>query len=223
MCGRFVLFSSLDDIVREFEIERVQAQLRPSYNVAPTQKVAVVVRNQGVNVLDKMVWGLIPSWARDPGIGSRMINARSETVHEKPSFKRPFKSQRCLIVADGFYEWQKTNGTKVPMFLRLRSKRPFGLAGLYDVWKTSAGEKITSCTIITTNANQLVRPIHNRMPVILSQSDQAVWLDAGPQPTERLLSLLAPYPAGEMEAYAVSRMVNSPENDDPGCIEPVGG
>ncbi|MBC8253012.1 MAG: SOS response-associated peptidase [Ardenticatenia bacterium] len=223
MCGRFVLFSSLDDIVREFEIERVQAQLRPSYNVAPTQEVAVVVRDQGVNVLDKMVWGLIPSWARDPGIGSRMINARSETVHEKPSFKGPFKSQRCLIVADGFYEWQKTNGGKVPMFIRLRSRRPFGLAGLYDVWKTLAGEKITSCTIITTNANQLVRPIHNRMPVILSHSDQAVWLDAAPQPTERLLSLLAPYPADEMEAYAVSRMVNSPKNDDPRCIEPVGG
>jgi len=222
MCGRFVLFSSLDDIVREFEIERVQAQLRPSYNVAPTQEVAVVVRNQGVNVLDKMVWGLIPHWASDPGIGSRMINARSETVHEKPSFKRPFKSQRCLIVADGFYEWQKTDGTKVPMFIRLRSRRPLGLAGLYDAWKTPAGENLRSCTIITTDANQLVQPIHNRMPVILSPADQAAWLEAGPQPTERLLSLLAPYPAGEMEAYAVSRMVNSPKNDDPGCIEPVG-
>ena len=223
MCGRFVLFSSLDDIVREFEIGRIQAQLRPRYNVAPTQEVAVVVRDQGVNVLDMMVWGLIPSWAKDPSIGSRMINARSETVHEKPSFKRPFKNQRCLIVADGFYEWQNTDGTKVPMFIRLRSRRPFGLAGLYDVWKTAAGENLTSCTIITTNANQLVRPIHNRMPAILSQSDQAVWLDAAPQPTERLLSLLGPYPAGQMEVYAVSRMVNSPKNDDPRCIEPVGG
>ena len=156
MCGRFALYRSLEEIKEAFSIQQVNLELEPSYNVAPTQDVAVVVQREEGNTLEKMRWGLIPFWAKDPSIGSRMINARSETVHEKNSFKRPLKSQRCLIIADGFFEWQKTWQSKVPMFIQLKSKRPFGFAGLYDVWKSPEGEAITSCTIITTDANDFI-------------------------------------------------------------------
>jgi len=223
MCGRFALYRGLEEIKEAFQVQQVSADLEPSYNVAPTQDVAVVVqRPEGVS-LEKMRWGLIPFWAKDPGIGSRMINARSETVHEKPSFKRPLKNRRCLVVADGFYEWQKVDGTKIPTFIRLKSQRPFGFAGLYDVWKPPDGEAITSCTIITTDANPFLQPIHNRMPVILPRPQEALWLDPAIQNVDELLSILTPYPAEEMEAYAVSRLVNSTQNNTPECIQPLTG
>jgi len=221
MCGRFALYSSLDEIKEVFSVQQVEMDLGPSYNVAPTQKVAVVVHKDGVVHLRPMVWGLIPAWAKDASIGSRMINARSETLGQKPSFRRPLSSQRCLIVADGFFEWQKSEQGRIPMFIRLKSRRPLGFAGLYDVWTSPSGEKITSCTIITTDANELVRPIHDRMPVILPRPDYATWLDPAPQSAARLLPLLRPYLAQEMEAYPVSRLVNSPANNGPQIVEPV--
>ena len=221
MCGRFAFFTGLEEIKEAFQIQRVNCELEPSYNVAPTQEVAVVVQREAGNSLETMRWGLIPFWAKDPGIGSRMINARSETLHEKPSFKRPLKSQRCLIIADGFFEWQKVGQGKIPMFIRLKSKRPFGFAGLYDVWKSPEGETITSCTIITTDANDFIRSIHHRMPVILPKPQEAIWLNPAIQNIDELRFALAPYPAGEMEAYEVSRLVNSPGNNTPECIRPV--
>lgn len=221
MCGRFVLYSSLDDIVRAFDVQQTQLQLRPSYNIAPTQSVAVVLQQHGANALEEMVWGLIPVWAKERGIGSRMINARAETLAEKPSFKRPLASQRCLVPADGFYEWRKTEQGKVPMLISLNSRRPFGFAGLYDTWTSPEGERVRSCTIITTGANDLVRAIHDRMPVILPKELEAAWLDPTSQTVGELLALLQPYPAHEMEAHAVPRSVNSVENNTPELIYPV--
>jgi putative SOS response-associated peptidase YedK len=222
MCGRFVLFSSPEELREAFAVQQVRFQVEPSYNVAPTQNVAVVVQREGVNTLEKMRWGLIPAWAKDPAIGSRMINARAETVAEKPSFKRPLKDRRCLVVADGFYEWQKTGQAKIPMFIRLKSGQPFGFAGLYDVWTSPEGEAVASCTIITTSANDLMQPIHDRMPVILPRSQQSTWLNPAIQTAADVLPLLVPYAAADMEAYPVSRLVNSPENNSPDCIRPVG-
>jgi putative SOS response-associated peptidase YedK len=221
MCGRFVVFSSLEEIREAFAVQQVRYQVEPSYNVAPTQSVAVVVQREGVNTLEKMRWGLIPAWAKDPAIGSRMINARAETVGEKPSFKRPLKDRRCLVVADGFYEWQKTGQAKIPMFIRLKSGQPFGFAGLYDVWTSPEGEATASCTIITTSANDLMQPIHDRMPVILPKSQESTWLNPAIQRAADVLPLLVPYSAADMEAYAVSRMVNSPENNSPDLIRAV--
>jgi len=221
MCGRFVLYRGLEEIQEAFDVQQVRWEPEPSYNIAPTQDVAVVVQRETGNSLEKMRWGLIPFWAKDPKIGSRMINARSETLGEKPSFKRPFKSQRCLVIADGFFEWAKTDRGKIPMFIRPKSERPLGLAGLYDVWTSPGGEPIASCTIVTTRANDFMQPIHDRMPLILSQVQEATWLDAATPNIAEWLSALAPYPSQEMEAYEVSRRVNSPQNNSIECIQPV--
>jgi putative SOS response-associated peptidase YedK len=221
MCGRFVLYRNLEEIKEAFDIEQVRWEPEVSYNIAPTQDVAVVVQQEGQNFLEKMRWGLIPSWAKDPKIGSRMINARSETLSEKPSFRRPFKGQRCLVIADGFFEWTETDHGKVPMFIRLKSQRPLGLAGLYDIWKSPQGETINSCTIVTTCPNDFMQPIHSRMPLILPKSQEAEWLDPTTPHIDEWLSALAPYPSQEMEAYEVSRRVNSPQNNSLECIQPT--
>ncbi|UCF29428.1 MAG: SOS response-associated peptidase, partial [Chloroflexota bacterium] len=191
----------------------------PRYNVAPTQPVAVVP-NDGTNRLDFFNWGLIPFWAKDPKIGSRLINARSETIAEKPSFRGSFKYKRCLILADGFYEWQKQPGskTKIPMYIHLKDRAPFAFAGLWDSWNSKDGSEIKSCTIITTQPNELVEQIHNRMPVILSPEGYAAWIQEGENDPELLKSLLHPYPSEEMAAYPVSTKVNSPQNDTPEVI-----
>ena len=221
MCGRFVLYRNLEEIQEAFDIQQVRWEPEPSYNVAPTQDVAVVVQREEVNSLEKMRWGLIPFWAKETKIGSRMINARSETLGEKPSFKRPFKSQRCLVIADGFFEWAKTDQGKIPMFIRLKSQGPLGFAGLYDLWVSPQSEAITSCTIVTTRPNDFMQAIHDRMPLILSKSQQATWLDVATPYIDEWLSSLAPYPSQEMEAYEVSRRVNSPQNNSVECIQPV--
>ena len=170
--------------------------------------------------MEMLKWGLIPSWADDPGIGARMINARSETVAEKPSFRRAFKERRCLIPADGFYEWQRTSGGKQPYYLRTKSGRPFAFAGLWESWDGD-GSEIHSCTILTTDANDLVGEVHHRMPVILPPGDYELWLDPDVREPGELLPLLAPYPANDMEVYQVSRRVNRPSNNDPDCVERV--
>jgi putative SOS response-associated peptidase YedK len=217
MCGRFTRSQSIPAIAAEFGVEQVSFDLSPSYNIAPTQRVAVII-SEGVKQLVPVQWGLVPSWAKDVSIGSKMINARAETITEKASYRNAFKKRRCLVVADGFYEWQKLAGTKRPVYIRLKSGKPFGFAGLYEFWKSPEGGELTTCTIITTEPNELMKPIHERMPVIIPREDQDVWLDPKSEDRTHLLDLLKPYPADEMEAYPVSKAVNSPGNNSPECI-----
>lgn len=214
MCGRFT-FIDIEDIRERFNAEPID--LKPNYNVAPTQDVPVIINGQ----LSMFRWGLIPFWAKDPTIGHKMINARAETVDEKPSFKHSLQRKRCLIVADGFYEWRKEGRTKRPYRITLKNKELFGFAGLWDTWKSPTGD-INSCTIITTTPNELMVSIHDRMPVILSRDSERVWLDQSIVDAGYLKSLLVPYPAEAMIAYAVSSYVNSVKNNGPECMVPLG-
>jgi putative SOS response-associated peptidase YedK len=217
MCGRFTRSQSIPAIAEEFGVDQASFDLEPSYNVAPTQEVAVIIID-GVKQLVPMQWGLVPSWAKDPSVGSKMINARAETITEKASYRSAFKKRRCLVVADGFYEWQNWGGAKRPMYIRLKSGKPFGFAGLYEVWSPPEGKELTTCTIITTEANEMVQPIHERMPVIIPREHQDRWLDPKTEDHTRLLELLKPYPSDQIEAYPVSKRVNSPRNNSPECI-----
>ena len=221
MCGRFTLTADPAELQEAFEwINFGNAQLSPRYNIAPTQPIAVVA-NTGTNKLDFFTWGLVPFWAKDPSIGSRMINARSETLAEKPSFKNAFKRRRCLILADGFYEWQKIPGekNKLPVYIHLKDGHPFAFAGLWEEWNSPDGSQILSATIITTEPNELVMPIHNRMPVILPAPAYEQWLQPGEADPQELNSLLRPFESSQMETYSVSRFVNNPRNDQPSCIQ----
>jgi putative SOS response-associated peptidase YedK len=220
MCGRYTLTVPVEILAEEFGVTGPLPEVPPSYNIAPTQEVAAVLTDDGERRLEMLRWGLIPSWADDPGIGSRMINARSETVPEKPSFRRAFRERRCLILADGFYEWKRTNDGKQPYYIRMEGGRPFAFAGLWESWR-GGREEIRSCTILTTEANDRVSNIHHRMPVILAPEDHELWLDPDVREADLLLPLLAPYPDDVMEAYPVSRFVNRPTNDDPRCVEPL--
>lgn len=220
MCGRFVRKTPVQAIAPLFGVEQIDTELEPSYNVAPSQQVLAVL-DDGVRRLLQLHWGLVPFWAKDPAIGNRMINARAETVAEKPSFRDAFKKRRCLIVADGFYEWRKEGQSKIPVYVHLKSGQPFGFAGLYEHWRSPEGQELRSCTILTTEPNELMRPIHNRMPVILPQEHHALWLDPTVLEGERLLPLLRPYDTTAMAAYDVSRYVNPPQNNSPQCIEPL--
>ena len=219
MCGRFTLTADSKKIQEAFPYLNVPEGLQGRYNVAPTQPVAVVP-NDGKNQLDFYLWGLIPSWAKDPEIGSRMINARAETLADKPSFRTAFRRRRCLVLADGFYEWRAEPGSKHkrPIYFRLKSGKVFGFAGLWENWHSPDGSEILSCTIITTGPNDLVREVHNRMPAILPEEAYSMWLDPGEQDPQALYPLLQPYRASEMTAYPVSTMVNSPENESPELI-----
>jgi putative SOS response-associated peptidase YedK len=223
MCGRFVVKTDLAQIQLAFELDQVGAEVKPNYNVAPTQPVATVVQHEGERELELMRWGLIPAWATSETIGNRMINARAESVAEKKTFKRLLKSQRCLIVADGFYEWRKDGSRKTPMFIRLKTNEPFAFAGLYDVWKPKEGAPIRSCTILTTTAqeNKVLRSIHDRMPVILPKQVYGEWLDPAHQDVGELTALLKPYAAQELEAYPVSSLVNDVKNNSAALIQPV--
>lgn len=198
MCGRFVLISDLSVITEEFEIGNITSEYLPNSLVLPGQDVYVVTRNI-VNCLCAFQWGLIPAWASDPSIGSRLINARAETVAEKPSFRNAFKKRRCLIIADAFYESQKVGNKKIPLSFRLKSGIPFGFAGLYETWTSPAGQSMTTCTIVTTEPNDLIRPIHNRMPVIVPKEKTSAWIDPVAYDQKALLSILQPYPSSEME------------------------
>jgi putative SOS response-associated peptidase YedK len=203
MCGRFVLVSDLSIITEAFDIREIACDYRPSAIVLPSHKIAAVIHD-GVNRLVQFRWGLIPSWAKDPAIGSRLINARAETLAEKPSFRYAFKKRRCLIVADGFYESLKEGKKKIPFSFRLKSGRPFGFAGLYETWTSAAGQPIHTCTIVTTEPNDLVKPIHNRMPVIVPKEKESLWIDPAVQNQMHFLSVLKPYPSSEMEAVPLS-------------------
>jgi len=220
MCGRYTLRTPVETLAEEFGISDPLPEIPTRYNIAPTQEVAAVLEEDEERKLEMLRWGLIPSWADDPAVGNRMINARSETAAEKPSFRTAFRKRRCLILADGFYEWQKTNGGKQPYYIRMKNGSPFAFAGLWESWDKYGGE-IRSCTILTTDANEMVREVHHRMPVILPPETYDLWLDQDMRETEPLLDLLRPYPDDGMEAYPVSRFVNSPSNDDERCIESV--
>jgi putative SOS response-associated peptidase YedK len=220
MCGRFsqAQIAELDrEIFRLLEMPAV----RPRYNIAPSQDAAVVREADGVRRLELLRWGLIPFWAKDPAIGNRMINARAETIAAKPAFKQAFRQRRCLIPADGFYEWKKIGKGKQPHYIRLTDHRVFALAGLWERWQDDAHDPIQTFTIITTTPNAVLEPIHNRMPVVLDPKDYDQWLDPENRDTAGLAALLAPYPARAMEAYPISRYVNSPANDGPECIRPI--
>lgn len=222
MCGRFTLTVDPGQLREAFPGVAISDEIQPRYNIAPTQPVAVIPNNDK-NKLDFFVWGLIPSWAKDPTIGSRMINARSETLAEKPSFRAAYRRRRCLVLADGFYEWRKETGSqpKTPMYIQMESREPFAFAGLWEYWQSADGSEVLSCTIITTKPNALVAKIHNRMPVVLPREAYDRWLDPAEMDPADLDSLLQPFPAEEMTAYPVSRLVNKPQNDVPEVIQPV--
>jgi putative SOS response-associated peptidase YedK len=194
--------------------------LQPKYNVAPGQLVTTIVNDGHSNRLGELKWGLIPAWADDEKTGYKLINTRSETVATKPAFRKIFSKKRCLIPADGFYEWRKQDTGKQPMRIVLKSRSLFGLAGIYETWTNPNGVTISSCSILTTEPNELMASIHNRMPVILRREDEALWLDRSVNDPEPLLSLLRPYPADELEAYPVDPAVGSVKNDNPSLIEP---
>ncbi|WAL60664.1 SOS response-associated peptidase [Thermocoleostomius sinensis] len=220
MCGRYTLTQSGEAIAAAFDLADVPT-VSPRYNIAPTQPAAVVRAGEADREFTYLYWGLIPSWSKDPSIGARLINARSETVTEKPSFRAAFKRRRCLIVADGFYEWQRLPKRKQPYYFQLVDRQPFALAGLWEHWETGNGDVIDSCTILTTVANAVLEPVHDRMPVVLPPDTYDLWLDPQIQQPDRLLPLLRPYPAEAMQSYPVSLKVNSPKNDTAECIQPL--
>jgi len=213
MCGRFALRTPTKKLVEAFGVEEVPA-VEARYNIAPTQSILAVRQSEDGREAVLLKWGLIPSWAKDDSMSARLINARSETVTEKPAFREAFKRSRCIIPADGFYEWQRREGKKQPFFFSMRDERWFGFAGLWDRWKGEGGEVIESCTILTTEANELLKDVHDRMPVILHPESYNEWLDidTDARAMESLKELLMPYPSSEMTAYPVSAQVNSPQN-----------
>jgi putative SOS response-associated peptidase YedK len=223
MCGRYSLAVEAEDIARLFNVPPVE-RLQPRYNIAPTQPVLVIREHPDRTQREAahVVWGLIPSWAKDPSVGARLINARAETVMEKPSFRNAFKRRRCLVPTTGFYEWQRRGKAKVPYFIRAIDTAVFAFAGLWEHWSGPNGEELESCTILTTTPNALTSQVHNRMPVILSEADYNLWLDRSVQTPEQLQPLLQSYPAEHMQAFEVSTLVNNPQNDDKRCMEPVG-
>ena len=196
--------------------------LPPHYNAAPSQPLPIVRRGDGGGrELDLMTWGLVPSWSKGPDHRFSMINARAETVTAKPAYRGPFRNRRCLVPANGFFEWQKTNGARQPWYFASRSSAPFAFAGLWDHWMGPDGEEILSFTIVVTDANDIVRPVHDRMPVIVAPEDYAHWLGEDDAPTRDVIALMGPFPASAMTGHPVSRRVNSPANDDADLLEPV--
>jgi len=219
MCGRFTLRTPNKELSLLFGVEMPQLRLR--YNIAPSQEIATIRQNEGGQREGALLkWGLIPSWSKVPKSSYSTINARAETVTQKPAYRSAFKKRRCLILADGFYEWQKTDGTKQPMYIHMQDDEPFAFAGLWERWRKD-DQEIESCTIIVTEANELMEPFHDRMPVILSPDAYDLWLDPEFEGKEKLQELLRPFPSEEMEAYPVSTLVNSPKNDVEECIRRV--
>jgi putative SOS response-associated peptidase YedK len=224
MCGRisFVINAETEKFLREYKFE-----YRPNsrYNIAPTEYVAAV-RNTSDKIVEPLRWGLVPSWTKDIGMGSKMINARCETLAEKPAYRTAVKNRRCIVLANGFYEWTQTRGskTKIPYYIQLKNREPFAIAGLWDEWKPPDKEKpLRTCTIVTTDSNELVRELHNRMPVILNRDATNLWLDPATHKAEDFKDLFLPYPSTELEVYQVSSRVNKPGHDSPELIKPAMG
>lgn len=221
MCGRFTLFTGIEEIIERFDIQAAfNEEYQANYNVAPTHSVLSVINDGNENRLGYLRWGLIPSWAKDEKIGYKMINARAETITEKVSFKNAYKKKRCLILADSFYEWKKDPERKIPMRIKLKNNDPFGMAGLWESWKSPKG-MVYSCSVITTTSNELMTSIHDRMPVILNPKDEKVWLDPTIQDTNYLQQFLKSFDTEQMEAFEVSSDVNSPKNNSSHLIERI--
>lgn len=219
MCGRFTLTLSSKEVAEILNITE-EMEWTPRYNIAPTQPVPVIV-NDGQNRIKLLQWGLTPFWSKYANMGSKMINARAETIDTKPSFKHCFRKQRCLILADGFYEWTREGTIKIPYRITIPNRQVFGFAGIWDSWKSPDGHVKQTCSIITTAPNELMSSIHDRMPVILEQEREGTWLDPDLTDSIRLKSLLTPYPSKLMNAYQVSTAVNSARYDVVKCIQPV--
>lgn len=218
MCGRFVTVIPYDELKKIFDLVESFTRTEHRYNVAPTQKVTVV-RNTGEhNTLVPMKWGLIPSWSKDASIASHTINARCETVAEKPSFRHAIKYNRCIIPISGFYEWTHSGGKKTPHYIYLSDNSPMSLAGIWEHWKSPEGEELETFSILTTAANSLIQPLHDRMPVILQPSDYDLWLSKNVHNPHELAHLYLPYPAGKMLLHEVPTLVNNPKFDSPACI-----
>ncbi len=222
MCGRFTLTAEIDLLMDWFEIDEFASEfdLPVRYNIAPSQDILTIVANGEKRRAGFLKWGLVPFWAKDPSIGYKLINARAETVPEKPSFKHAFKKRRCLILADGFFEWKKDGKHKQPKYIKMKDGKPFAFAGLWEKWKDNQGTPIYTCTILTTEPNELMADIHNRMPVILPKEGYSQWLQWDGE-TKALTDMMKPFPASKMMAYDVPTIVNSPRNDVPECIESV--
>jgi len=222
MCGRYTLYSRSEELTEQFQLADVP-ELFPRYNIAPVQ-MAPVIRQEpetGARQLLQMRWGLIPSWAKDEGIASSTINARSETAAGKPAYRTAFRRRRCLVPADGFFEWQALKGRKQPLYIQRRDTRPFAIAGLWEHWQPQEGPEVLTFTLLTTQANELIQPIHDRMPVILDERDYALWLDPAVKEAERVQPLLRPASAQELMARPVHPRVNQVRQEGPGCIEPL--
>lgn len=218
MCGRFVFYTDPQFLREQYGFDDGPIEFRPRYNIAPTQQV-VTITNDGTRRAENMRWGLVPFWAKDLKIGSRMINAVGETVATKPAFRAAFKKRRCLILADGFFEWRKDGKDKIPNYIFLKSQKTFAFAGLWETWKSPEGETVKSCTIVTTSPNEFIKPIHNRMPVILSDETEALWLDPLTEDASVLMPLLIASPSELMDSHPVSSYVNSTRNEGPECIK----
>ncbi|ATB26766.1 SOS response-associated peptidase [Melittangium boletus] len=222
MCGRVTIQTPALAIARELNLAGVRSAIeRPRYNLAPTQQMPVVL-NDGTRLLDTARWGLVPSWAKDPALGNKLINARAETVAEKPSFRSAFKRRRCLVLVDGWFEWKQSTKPKTPYYFHRKDGRPMAFAGLWEEWTApDTGEVLRTCTILTTGPNAVMAPIHDRMPVILQPEAQDIWLRPEPQEATTLQPLLVPDEASPLELWEVARVVNSPTNDVAACVERV--
>ena len=218
MCGRYSEAKLEAQLRKRFRIARELGDVEPRYNIAPGQD-GLVVLGGTERRLARFRWGLVPSWAPDPSVGNRMINARGETLSFKPAFEEALRKRRCLVPADGFYEWRKSAGARVPLRFVLKNEELFAFAGLWDVWRPKGGPPLSTFTIVTTAPNELVAPVHDRMPALVREEDEEVWLDPAVEDTGRLARVLAPFPADRMESYEVSPRVNSPENEGPSLVE----
>jgi len=223
MCGRFVVFSNLEQLQEHFPIDKALSEVAPNYNVAPTQEILSIIQKEGLNLLEKLHWGLVPRWAKDISTGYKMINARSETIATKPSFRDAFKKRRCLILADGFYEWTGQKGNKQPVFITLADEKPFAFAGLWETWhdKDHQDTPYRSCTIITREASLCLKDIHDRMPAILTPNTYEAWLDQKNQDGKELQEILAERTITEFNFRPVSKQVNSVNINDPSNIASI--
>ncbi len=220
MCGRFAQLQTISDLIKAYFVDDVLTDVSPAYNIAPGSRVLSIIRKDGKRLLVDFKWGLIPHWAKEGAAARGFINARAESISQKPSFRGSFRARRCLIPASGFYEWKKEGRIKIPHYIRLLSGQTFAFAGIHATWVSPGGEEVGTCAIITTGPNEVMKRIHDRMPVILDDNYRDAWLDPSLGP-EDALSLLKPYPDDGMEAYQVSTLINSPQNDTPECIRPA--
>jgi putative SOS response-associated peptidase YedK len=224
MCGRFTLTATFEEIITRFDIQSFldEENYAPSYNIAPSQAVLAVINDGKSNRMGLLKWGLVPPWAKDASIGNKMINARAETLSEKPSFRTAFKKKRCLVIADSFYEWKRhEDKSKTPMRIKLKSNDLFAMAGIWEAWKSPEGKTLYTCSVITTGPNELMKDIHDRMPVILKPDDEKTWLDTSISDTNDINKLLVPFDENLMETYAVSSLVNSPRNNSVELIQKI--